>query len=316
MLLVPALWGGFPRKVVRSGRVWASIAVLSAATFTINYFYGAASALVVLAVLYASLTAGLVMTPAFIEWRKGPKIFLWPIVALMGVVLLVRPWEGAWNLEGVVFSALAGTGIALRIVVTKWIRRFEEDAPTDERLSTFEAVFARGVSALVGGLLLVLFAFLREKNHPQLSGWVILIVVVAGIANTAIPTLAEVVAIRVKLDPVAISTMYAVTPVVALVFTCAGQHRWPTLVELGATALVVVGAAGAASMDRDASAVLSERESFIEADTPPGHDVSKAPAPLRGARGRRRGMERPPSWAKAQGRGNKKNKTNAGRRGK
>ncbi|WP_433183071.1 hypothetical protein [Actinoallomurus sp. CA-150999] len=308
--LVPALWGGFPRAIVRSRRVWVSIVVLSAATFAINWFFGRAIGLVAVAVVTAGETTGLVMTPALIQaWRRGPGVLVWPFVALTGAGLLIRPWEGAWSLQGVVFSFLAGAGFALRIVFTKWMRRDEEDAPTDERLSTFEAIFARGVGGLVGGLLLVWVLPTGGKHHPELSGRVILIVLLGGIAGTAISALAEVVAVRVKLDPVAISTLYAAAPVVAVVFTCVGQRRWPTLVELGSTALVFLGAAKAASTDQEAATVLSERESLIEADTPPGH--SKAPAPLRGAPGRRRLRERPPS-RKAQGRGNKK-KNNARR---
>jgi inner membrane transporter RhtA len=225
------------------------VTVLAIANFGVNFMYGVGISHVSVAFFWAANTAGLLIgaaLPKIMRVRKSvPEservrawTFVWPVLALVGVILLVRPWEGDFDVVGLVCSFASGVAMAWRLVYT-------------EKVLPEERIFARGLSGVIGGIGLVAIGFMSEANSVggHLSGRMILILLVAGVFNVAIPGAAEVFASR-RIATSTISVFLAGTPIFALGFTCLDLGRFPTGGEMFAILVVVAGAVGAAWSDK------------------------------------------------------------------
>jgi hypothetical protein len=247
--LVPALRGGFWKNKLRRfvGSIVGGVAVLAAANFLVNYMYGQAILHVSVSMFWAGETAGLLaggalpeIIKAFPEVKRGPLAFMrghlmWPALALLGVLVLVHPWDGKFDLVGVVFSFFSGAGMAVRLIYTDKI-------PSEQR------IFARGLSGVIGGLGLVALGSATEANDvgSNMSAWFIGALVLTGVLNVAFPGAAEVIATKTIKNVTTTSVIMTATPVFALIIACANEWRIPNLFELIGISVVVVAAYAAA----------------------------------------------------------------------
>ena len=54
-------------------------------------------------------------------YSRSRRALVWPLLALLGVVLLTEPWQGSPSVAGIAFALLAGVGWGLYIVITQHV---------------------------------------------------------------------------------------------------------------------------------------------------------------------------------------------------
>ncbi|WP_211373464.1 EamA family transporter [Agromyces allii] len=162
---------------------------------------------------------------------KRRRALVWPLLALIGVVLLTEPWRGEIDLIGVGFALLAGLCWALYNVFTQLI---------GDRFSGISGLaLTIPVAAVVTGFL----------GLPQVIGgdftWLILLAA-AGIALiTPVTSFAlEMLALR-RMTHTAFGTLLAVEPAFGIVVGLLVLGQTPTLMQVAGISLVI--AAGAAA---------------------------------------------------------------------
>ena len=158
------------------------------------------------------------------------RALLWPAVALLGVVLLTRPWQGEIDPVGVAFAGLAAVGWAAYILLTQRIGdRF----------------------AGLGGLALtvpVAAATAAVAGIPQAAGHLTLGLLAAAVGlallHPVLPLALELLALR-QLTPTAFGTLMALEPAMGVLLGLVVLHQRPSVVQLAGILLVVLAGAGA-----------------------------------------------------------------------
>ena len=163
--------------------------------------------------------------------RSGSaRMLAWPVLALIGVVLLTEPWQGEVALLGIGYALAAGVGWGSYIVLTQRV---------GDRFT--------GISAL--SLTIPIAAVLTAcVGVPQMLGnfhWPVLLLG-AGLALLApvIPFGLEMRALR-RMTPTAFGTLMALEPAMGVLLGLVVLHQVPSLVQGAGVVLVV--AAGAAA---------------------------------------------------------------------
>ena len=162
---------------------------------------------------------------------KRRKALIWPLLALVGVVLLTEPWHGAIDLVGVGFALAAGTCWGLYNVLTQHV---------GDRFA--------GISGLSLTIPVAALATL-PVGLPQVLGgnvewWVL--PVAAGIALVT-PVIAfglEMLALR-RMTHTAFGTLLSIEPAFGVLIGVLVLAQAPTLIQIGGIALVVVAGTAA-----------------------------------------------------------------------
>lgn len=162
---------------------------------------------------------------------KQRKAFIWPLLALIGVVLLTEPWHGSIDLAGVGFALAAGTCWGLYNLFTQQV---------GDRFS--------GISGLSLTIPVAALATL-PVGLPQVIGgeftwWVL--PAAAGIALIT-PVIAfglEMLALR-RMTHTAFGTLLSIEPAFGILIGLLVLAQTPTLVQLAGIALVVLAGAAA-----------------------------------------------------------------------
>lgn len=158
------------------------------------------------------------------------RALIWPAVALVGVVLLTRPWRGEVNGAGLAFAGLAAVGWATYILLTQ---RIGERFSGSTGLSLTVPVAA--VTAAAVGI-------------PQAAGHLTLGIVAAAaglaVLLPVLPFALELHALR-QMTPAAFGTLMALEPAIGLLLGLVVLRQQPSLVQLVGILLVVL-AGGAA----------------------------------------------------------------------
>ncbi|MCO6009172.1 hypothetical protein NE236_29805 [Actinoallomurus purpureus] len=297
-IVCPVRWTGF--RMNDSWQRRRKILLFTAVNLVLNVFYGLGVVNCPVPVFVALEVGGLVCTSAVQGFKqRGWKAFIWPAVTMAGVLLLERPGSGSLNMLGIAFAFLSGVGTAVRIVLT-------------EKLEDDEAKLVRGYSGFIAGIGLILVAYMRGTSSPHLTVGLFGVLLLAALANTTIPSLAEVAATR-KLTAATVNVIQGGLPAVALLITWLTAWRLPHLIEGViegiAITIVVIGAAGAAKAEAKAKAKEATAKASAQAvtasDEPLGAQPSeesdaqggmsnaqnKKPKPQRGQR--QRGQKKP-----------------------
>ena len=159
-----------------------------------------------------------------------PRALAWPALALTGVILVTRPWDGDANLAGVAFAALAALGWATYIVLTQHVG----DRFAGIQGLAFTIPVAAATAAVVG--------------IPQAAGQLNTgaIAAAAGLAllMPVLPFALEMLALR-RMTHTAFGTLMALEPAIGVVlgFLLLGQGMTP--LQLIGVALVVAAGASA-----------------------------------------------------------------------
>lgn len=162
---------------------------------------------------------------------KRRSALVWPLLALVGVVLLTEPWHGRMDLVGVGFALLAGTCWALYNVFTRFV---------GDRFS--------GISGLA--LTIPIAAvFTAPVGLPQVLGgnaalWVLLLAAGIALITPVVSFGLEMLALR-RMTHTAFGTLLALEPAFSVPIGLLVLSQSPTAMQLVGIALVVIAGAAA-----------------------------------------------------------------------
>jgi inner membrane transporter RhtA len=154
----------------------------------------------------------------------------WPMIALVGVLLLTQPWHGAVDATGVGYALLAAVGWACYILLTQAVGdRFDgiSGLAITVPLAALTAAVV-GVPQAAGQL--------RWTNLAAAAGLALLLPV--------LPYALEMLALR-RLNSAAFGTLMALEPAIGTVLGLIVLRQHPDPAQLIGIALVVIAGAGA-----------------------------------------------------------------------
>ncbi|WP_238473605.1 EamA family transporter [Nocardioides cavernaquae] len=209
------------------------ILVLGVATGLMTVFFLAAIERIPLGTAVAVEFLGPLAVAA---WRAHARSALaWPALAVVGVVLMTRPWTGEINTAGLAFAGLAGVGWATYILLTQ---RIGDRYAGTTGLSLTIPVAA--LTAAVAGI---------PQAHGHLSGQVLLTALGLALLMPVLPFVCEMVALR-HMTPTAFGTLMALEPAFGVLLGAMVLHQTPAAFQLVGIALVVAAGAGAQRVGR------------------------------------------------------------------
>lgn len=162
---------------------------------------------------------------------KQRKTFVWPLFALIGVVLLTEPWHESIDLAGIGFALAAGTCWGLYNVFTQHVG------------DRFSGISGLSLTTPVAALA-TLPVGLPQVIAGEFTWWVL--PAAAGIALIT-PVIAfglEMLALR-HMTHTAFGTLLSIEPAFGVLIGLLVLAQTPTLVQLAGIALVVVAGAAA-----------------------------------------------------------------------
>jgi inner membrane transporter RhtA len=164
--------------------------------------------------------------------RSGSRrALLWPAVALLGVVLLTEPWQGAVNLAGLAFAAGSAVGWALYILLTQHVG----DRFSGVRGLSITMPIAAATAAVAG----------IPQAAGQLTASTVLLAVGLAILLPVLPFALEMTALR-RMTPAAFGTLMALEPGIGVVLGLIVLHQKPNPLQVVGILLVVTAGAAAA----------------------------------------------------------------------
>jgi inner membrane transporter RhtA len=166
------------------------------------------------------------------------RALIWPLLALLGVVLLTEPWRGSPSLAGIAFAVNAGAGWGLYIVITQHVG------------DRFSGVDGLAISLPVAAVITAVVGLPQAWGH--ITWHVLLVAVVAALLLPLIPWTLELYALR-RLTKSAFGTLMALEPAIALAIGATVLHQLPTTAQLlGIACVVLAGIAAERGGRRDA----------------------------------------------------------------
>ena len=177
---------------------------------------------------------------------KNKKAAVWPLVALVGVVLMTEPWTTNVDPVGVGFAALAGVFWGLYIILTQQVG--------DQFTGVQGLALSTPIAAITAGIVGV----------PQAIGnitWQVLALgLLLGLLTPALPFALEMLALK-RMNKRAFGTLMAVEPAIASLIGVVILLQVPGLLDVFGIALVIL------------AGVATQRD----ADRPPLLDIPATP---------------------------------------
>lgn len=169
---------------------------------------------------------------------KSRQALAWPALALVGVVLLTEPWQGATSLAGVAYAAIAGVGWGLYIVITQHVG------------DRFSGVDGLAISLPVAAVVTAVVGLPQAWGNLTLQ--VLLVGLAAAVLLPLIPWTLELYALR-RLTKAAFGTLMALEPAIALVIGLVVLQQIPVAAQIvGIGCVVLAGVAAERTGRRDA----------------------------------------------------------------
>jgi inner membrane transporter RhtA len=133
---------------------------------------------------------------------RSRRALAWPLLALLGVLLLTEPWRAQVDLIGIAWALAAAVGWGLYIIVTQRVG------------DQFDGLFGLSVSIPVAALVTAVVGVPQAWGHLTIE--VLLIALGAAILLPLIPWTLEFLALR-RLTKAAFGTLMALEPAFAVV---------------------------------------------------------------------------------------------------
>lgn len=162
---------------------------------------------------------------------RDRRMLIWPLLALCGVLLLTRPWQGQVDLVGVALAAVAATGWGTYILLTQHV---------GDRLAG-----VTGLALTIPVAAVVAAPLGLSQALPGLSWQVMLAAVGIAILTPVLPFSLEMLALR-RLTTTAFGTLMALEPSFAVIIGAVVLHQLPSALQILGVALVVTAGVGAA----------------------------------------------------------------------
>lgn len=190
------------------------------------------------------------MTVAAVR-SHSTRALAWPALALLGVVLLTRPWSGDVDPVGLGFAGLSALGWATYIVLTQRIG------------DRFSSLTGLSLTVPVAAATSAVLGVPQARGHLTAGT----VAAAAGLAvlMPVLPLAFELLALR-EMTPTAFSTLMALEPAFGVVLGALVLHQRPSVTQL-AGILIVVLAGGAAQRG-------GRRRPRPTGERPPRHDVA------------------------------------------
>jgi len=164
---------------------------------------------------------------------KSGRQALWPLLALVGVVALTKPWTGTLDLLGVGCALLAGLGWALYIVLTQ---------AAGDRVSGLRAL---AITVPVAAIAATFVGLPEAWGH--ITPLIAIQALGLAVLMPVIPFILELVALK-RLTAAAFGTLMAGEPALAALFgVLLLGERLDVLQLFGLTAVIVAGVAAECS---------------------------------------------------------------------
>jgi inner membrane transporter RhtA len=178
------------------------------------------------------------------------RALLWPAVALLGVVLMTRPWRGDVNAAGLGFAGLAAVGWAMYILLTQRVG----DRFNGVRGLSITVPVAAATAAVIG--------------VPQAAGHLTFQILAAALGLAillpVLPFALEMLALR-RMTHTAFGTLMALEPAIGVVLGLFVLHQRPSPPQIVGMGLVVLaGAAAQRGGRRPATGVPSTVRSDLD----------------------------------------------------
>lgn len=165
------------------------------------------------------------------------RAIAWPALALVGVLLLTQPWNGAPNVAGVAFAAVGAIAWGLYIIVTQHVG------------DRFSGVDGLAISIPTAALVTTVVGLPQAWGNVDLQ--VLGVVVVSAALLPLIPWTLELYALR-RLTKAAFGTLMSLEPAIALIVGILILRQWPDPLQyLGIACVVVAGVAAERTGHRD-----------------------------------------------------------------
>ena len=161
---------------------------------------------------------------------QSRKALVWPLLALLGVVLLTEPWHGDVNAAGVGFAALAALGWATYILLTQQIG------------DRFTGLTGLSMTVPVAAVTAAIVGIPQASGHISLS--VLAYATGLAILLPVLPLALELLALR-HMTQTAFGTLMALEPAIALLLGLLILRQEPSPTQLVGIVLVVFAGAGA-----------------------------------------------------------------------
>lgn len=176
------------------------------------------------------------LTVAAINARRGSAL-AWPVLALVGVVLLTEPWVGTPDLLGIGYAAFAAVGWGLYIVTTQHVG------------DRFQGIDGLAISLPVAAIVTAFIGIPQAWGNLTLD--VLLWGLLVAVLLPLIPWTLELYALR-RLTKAAFGTLMAVEPAIAVVIgaiVLLQRPAWWSIV--GIACVVIAGIAAERTGHRD-----------------------------------------------------------------
>lgn len=158
------------------------------------------------------------------------RALAWPGLALVGVIGLTEPWQGALDLGGLGFAGLAAVGWAGYVVLTQQVG------------DRFTGISALSMTVPIAAVTAAVVGVPQAAGHLTSDA----LIAAAGLALLlpVLPFALEMLALR-RMTPTAFGTLMALEPAIAVLLGLIVLSQEPSAVQLVGIALVVLAGAGA-----------------------------------------------------------------------
>jgi inner membrane transporter RhtA len=179
--------------------------------------------------------------------RGGRRGFVWPAVALAGIVSLTQPWQGSVPLPGVALAATSAAAWAACILLTAQVGR---------RVPGLDGV---ALAMPVAALVLAPWGCVRAVAH--LDAGTAGRALALAVLMPALPYVLELAALR-RMPQATFATLMCLEPALAVIAGAVVLHQRPDYLDVLGVLLVVAAGIGATRRPRAAApvpAVLADR---------------------------------------------------------
>ena len=168
---------------------------------------------------------------------RSRRALAWPVLALVGVVVLTEPWQAQVDLLGIALALAAAVGWALYIVITQRVG------------DRFDGLFGLSVSIPVAAVVTAVVGVPQAWGHLTVE--VLLIALAAAILLPLIPWTLEFLALR-RLTKAAFGTLMALEPAFAVIIGALLLSQAVGVLDvIGIGCVMAAGIAAARSGRRD-----------------------------------------------------------------
>lgn len=171
------------------------------------------------------------------------RTLVWPLLALVGVVLLTEPWAGSVDFLGVTFAVAAAFGWALYIVFTQHVG------------DRFDGIDGLAFTTPIAAVTAAVIGIPQAAGHLDLAA----ITVAIGLALLlpVLPYACELLALR-RMTTSAFGTLMAVEPAIGVLLGALLLAQSPTPLQIIGVVLVVAAGAAAQRGSRRAQPASDE----------------------------------------------------------